>query len=655
MVREFRTLTFSFLRDYFHSQHNLIENLPICPLFGPKGEHSVWGRRAIRILIVGSGGREHALGWAVAGSPQRPRLWFAPGNAGTPPLGSSIPLDLSDGPALVDAAKAIGADLTVVGPEASLAAGIVDQFRAAGLAVVGPTRAAARIESSKIFAKQVMTAAGIPTADWQAFDDAAAALAYVRAAGRPLVVKADGLAGGKGVAVCRDRDEAEAVVLRFMVEEQFGAAGRRVVIEERFVGEELSALAVTDGHTVRLLLPARDHKRLLEGGRGPNTGGMGAVAPVPLDAAVERKVTRILERAVAELARRGTPFTGILYAGLMLTADGPQVLEFNCRFGDPEAQVILPLLASDPLEMLLATVAANVHYLNLRWHPGAAVGIVLAGGRYPEAAERGIPIEGLERVDPDVLVFHSGTAIEDDRLVTAGGRVCTVVARGDSIDGARERALAAAERIRFAGKQYRRDIGRVRTPLPVTGGAPAADDRPSGPARDGDARPRVGIVVGSDSDLPVVEKAARVLRQFGIPFEMTIASAHRSPERARRIAQESEERGWRVIIVAAGGAAHLAGALAAHTVLPVIGVPLDATPLRGLDALLATVQMPPGVPVATMAVGSWGMHNAALLAVQILATVDDDLRRRLHEEKARLARVVEEKAAALDPLAERQP
>jgi phosphoribosylamine--glycine ligase len=542
-----------------------------------------------------------------------------------------------------------------VGPEAPLAAGIVDYFQAAGLPIVGPTRAAARIESSKIFAKQVMMAAGIPTADWQAFDDADAALAYVRAVGRPLVVKADGLAGGKGVAVCRDRDEAEAAVLRLMVEGQFGAAGRRVVIEERLHGEELSALVATDGHAVRLLLPARDHKRLLEGDRGPNTGGMGAVAPAPLDAAVEHAVTRILERTIEELARRGTPFTGILYAGLMLTADGPKVLEFNCRLGDPEAQVVLPLLVSDPVEMLLATATERVHRLHLRWHPGAAVGIVLAGGRYPDAAERGMPIEGLDRVDPDVLVFHSGTTFDGGRLLTAGGRVCTVVARGDSIDGARERALAAAEQVRFAGKQYRRDIGRSLAPLPVTGGAPAPDERTSGPVRDVAARPRVGIVVGSDSDLPVVEEAARVLRQFGVPFETTIASAHRSPERARRIAQEAEGRGWRVIIAAAGGAAHLAGALAAHTVLPVIGVPLDATPLRGLDALLATAQMPPGVPVATMAIGAGGLLTAALLAAQILAVADDDLRRRLHEEKARLARAVEEKAAALDPPAERQP
>ncbi len=633
-------------------------------LAGSPSETRRFGRYpVIRVLIVGSGGREHALGWALARSPHRPHLWFAPGNAGTLALGPSVPVDPLDIPALVQAAWGLRADLTVIGPEAPLAAGVVDRFRAAGLPVVGPSQAAARIESSKAFAKEVMAAAGIPTAPWRTFDDVGDAVAFVRNAGRPLVVKADGLAGGKGVAVCRNPAEAEAAVLRAMVEGAFGAAGRRVVVEERIAGEELSALAVTDGRAVRLLLPARDHKRLLEGDRGPNTGGMGAVAPVPLDASTEREVVGILERAVAELARRGCPFTGILYAGLMLTDRGPQVLEFNCRFGDPEAQVILPLLASDPVELLLAAVEGTAHRLAPRWHAGAAVGIVLAGGRYPEAAERDLPIEGLERTWPQVVVFHSGTALREGRVVTAGGRVCTVVARGESVEAARDRALAVAGEIRFAGRQYRRDIGLRTALLPVTGGAPAPGDglvpgRPeagtgAGSGEGRSARPRVGIMVGSESDLPMVEEAAAVLRRLGVPFEATVASAHRSPERARRLALEAEGRGWRVIIAAAGGAAHLAGAVAAHTVLPVIGVPLEATPLGGLDALLSTVQMPPGVPVATVAIGAWGMRNAALLAAQILAAADEDLRERLRQEKARLAETVEAQAAAVQAAAAR--
>lgn len=624
--------------------------MPLAGCRSPRRNTNIQGDLAIRILIVGSGGREHALGWALARSPHRPRLWFAPGNAGTLALGPSVPVDPLDIPALTEAAQGLRADLTVIGPEAPLAAGVVDRFMTAGLPVVGPSRAAARIESSKSFAKEVMASAGIPTPAWRAFDEVGAALAFVRGAGRPLVVKADGLAGGKGVAVCHTSAEAEEAVLRAMMQGAFGAAGRRVVVEERLSGEELSALAVTDGRSVRLLLPARDHKRLLEGDGGPNTGGMGAVAPVALEPSTAQEVTDILERAVSELARRGCPFTGILYAGLMLTTGGPKVLEFNCRFGDPEAQVILPLLATDPVELLLAAVEGTVHRLELRWHTGAAVGIVLAGGRYPEAAERGLPIEGLDRIRPQVVVFHSGTALQTGRVVTAGGRVCTVVARGESVDAARALALAAAEEIRFPGRRYRRDIGLQprrevgsSAVLPVSGGAPAPGEGPGGGQG---ARPQVGIVVGSGTDLPLVEEAAAVLRRLGVTFEATVASAHRSPERACRLALEAERRGWRVIIAAAGGAAHLAGNLAAHTVLPVIGVPLQATPLGGLDALLSTVQMPPGVPVATVAIGAWGMHNAALLAAQILAVADQDLRGRLRQEKDRLAEAVEAQDAA---------
>jgi len=549
-----------------------------------------------------------------------------------------------DIPALAEAAETLRADLTVVGPEAPLAAGVVDHFRTRGLPIVGPPRAAARIESSKIFAKQLMSAAGIPTAGWQAFDDAAAALAYVRAADRPLVVKADGLAGGKGVAVCGNGAEAEGAVRRLMVAGDLGMAGRRVVIEEVLTGEEVSVLGVTDGRAVQLLPAVRDHKRLRDGDQGPNTGGMGAVAPVPLDAGVEAEIRAILERVVGELARRGIPFTGILYAGMMLTPAGPYVLEFNCRFGDPEAQVLLPLLASDPVDLLLATASDGVGELDLRWHPGAAVGIVLAGARYPEAADHGSPIRGVESADPHILLFHSGTAWQDGRLVTAGGRVLTVVARGGSVREARRTALDAAERIQFAGKRFRRDIGAS---LLVQAELREAELREEVGAMTGNgAIPRVGIVVGSDSDLPVVDEAVRVLRALDIPCVVTVASAHRSPDLVRRVARDAEEQGWRVIIAAAGGAAHLAGALAAQTVLPVIGVPLDATPLHGLDALLATVQMPPGVPVATMAVGAWGMQNGALLAAQILAIADPDLRRRLHAEKARRAQIIEEKAAA---------
>lgn len=635
----------------------------------------------MRILIIGSGAREHAIGWALAASAARPALFFAPGNAGTESLGPSLPADLRDPHSLLRAARSVEPDLTVVGPEAPLAAGVVDRFEAAGFRIVGPCQAAAQIESSKAFAKALMAEAGIPTAPWQVFEDPQAALAYVRTAPLPLVVKADGLAAGKGVTVCATRAEAEDAVDRLMVQGAFGEAGRRVVVEEALEGEEVSVLALTDGRDVALLPPARDHKRLLAQDRGPNTGGMGAVAPAPVGPGVLGQAEAILRRAVGALAARGTPYRGVLYAGLMETAGGVRVLEFNCRLGDPEAQAILPLLDTDLVDALLATVEGRVGTLQVRWRPGAAVAVVVAGGRYPEAADHGTPIEGVREIPPDILVFHAGTARgPDGRLVTAGGRILTLVAVGPDVEAARRRAVEAAEAVRFPGRHYRPDIG-LRRGRPVAASAPAPSaDRPAGPDRlrplpiaggapdrdrsgPGDApgrdrplerdapRPspsaaRVAIIVGSDSDLPVVEEhALPVLRHFAVPYEVTVASAHRSPERVRQLAGEAEERGWQVIIAAAGGAAHLAGVVAAQTVLPVIGVPLDATPLRGLDALLATVQMPPGVPVATVAIGGWGMHNAALLAVQILATADPELRERVRQGRARLARSVEEKAA----------
>lgn len=634
----------------------------------------------MRILILGSGAREHAIGWAFAASSSRPALFFAPGNAGTESLGPSVPADLHDPESLLRAARSVEPDLTVVGPEAPLAAGVVDRFEAAGFRIVGPRQAAAQIESSKAFAKALMAEAGIPTAPWQVFEDPAAALAYVRTAPLPLVVKADGLAAGKGVTMCATRGEAEDAVYRLMVQGAFGEAGRRVVVEEALEGEEVSVLALTDGRDIALLPPARDHKRLLAQDRGPNTGGMGAVAPAAIGPGVLNQAEAILRRAVRALAARGTPYRGILYAGLMETAGGVRVLEFNCRLGDPEAQAILPLLDTDLVDALLATVEGRVGTLQLRWHPVAAVAVVVAGGRYPEAPDHGTPIEGLAEIPPDILVFHAGTARgPDGRLVTAGGRILTLVAVGPDMEAARWRAVKAAETVRFPGRHYRPDIGlrhRLpatgmvwaagepadrdrRRPLPIAGGAPDRGGPGPGGAP-GHHRPvasgaaghtpslnaRVAIIVGSDSDLPAVEEyALPVLRHFDVPYEVTVASAHRSPERVRRLAGEAEARGWQVIIAAAGGAAHLAGVVAAQTVLPVIGVPLDATPLRGLDALLATVQMPPGVPVATVAVGGWGMHNAALLAVQILATADPELRERFRQGKACLARSVEEKAA----------
>ncbi len=441
-------------------------------------------RKGKRILIVGSGGREHALAWALARSPEVERVYVAPGNAGTSwpaalegdPRGprapaDSIPIAAEDLEGLLAFARERSVDLTVVGPEAPLARGIVDAFRAAGMRIFGPTQAAARIEASKAFAKDLMRACGIPTADYAVFHDLRAARDYVRRRPGPHVVKASGLAGGKGTFVCATPEEAEEALRLLMEERIFEEAGETVVIEERLEGRELSLLAFVDGKTVRPLLPARDHKRLRDGDQGPNTGGMGAYAPVPdvTTDEVEEMRRTILQPAVEELARRGTPFVGVLYAGLMLTARGPFVLEFNARFGDPEAQAILPLLESDLLEALEACLDGRLGDAPLRWRPGACVTVVLAAPGYPGPVPRGLPIAGLEEAEAmaDVWVFHAGTARRDGQVVTAGGRVLAISARGPDLAAAAERAYAAVSRIRFEGMQFRRDIGRATGSMPA--------------------------------------------------------------------------------------------------------------------------------------------------------------------------------------------
>ena len=415
-----------------------------------------------RIMVVGGGGREHALLWKLAQSPTTGALWCAPGNAGTADLAESLPIETTDLDGLVAAASRVRADLVVVGPEAPLAAGLADRLDAAGIRVFGPTAAASRIEGSKAWAKRVMAEAGVPTARSVMVNDLATGLDALSGFDAPVVIKADGLAAGKGVVVAADHDEARAALAAFLSEGALGEAGRKVLVEEYLTGEEVSVLAVSDGTTVVPLPPARDHKRIFDGDLGPNTGGMGAYAPTPfLDAAAGERVRQtILEPTIRALAARGTPLRGILYAGLMLTAIGPLVLEFNARFGDPEAQAILPLLDAD-LPTLLSAAADGSLPTAAPYPPpsAAAVAVVLAAAGYPGSLATGAPIAGLDRVPEDVLVFHGGTRRDAaDRIVTAGGRVLTVVGRGPNLATARERAYAGADAITFPGRQLRRDI-----------------------------------------------------------------------------------------------------------------------------------------------------------------------------------------------------
>jgi phosphoribosylamine---glycine ligase len=417
----------------------------------------------MRVLVVGSGGREHALAWKLRSSPLLEELHAAPGNPGVAAIAEVHDVALDDLEAMTELAGSIAADLVVVGPEAPLVDGLVDRLEAAGIRAFGPTAAAARLEGSKVFAKSIMDEAGVPTARFTVCDTVAAAQACIADAGGRVVIKADGLAAGKGVFVCDTIGEADRAVRACLVEQRFGESGARILIEERLEGLEASVLALCDGERVLALAPARDAKRALDGDRGPNTGGMGCVSPVPeLEGdALAAVIEQVHEPVVRELARRGTPFRGCLYAGLMLTTDGPRVLEFNTRFGDPETQVIVPRLRGDLLTALDACAGGSLADAELAAGDEAAVSVVIAARGYPETPERGAEISGLEAAErvPGVTVFHAGTALERGRLIAAGGRVLNVTAVGRDFAEARDRAYQATGEVAMAGAQHRTDIG----------------------------------------------------------------------------------------------------------------------------------------------------------------------------------------------------
>jgi phosphoribosylamine---glycine ligase len=422
-------------------------------------------RFLMNVLLIGAGGREHALAWKLSQSPRLSRLYAAPGNPGIACHAEIVALDVADHAAVAAFCQRQAIGLVVVGPEAPLAAGIADDLQTRGISVFGPSQAAARLETSKGFTKDLCAEAHIPTAAFALFNDAVAANAYVRAHGAPIVVKADGLAAGKGVTVADTVDEALAAIAACFGG-AFGKAGAELVIEDRLVGEEASFFALSDGRNAVALATAQDHKRAFDGDRGPNTGGMGAFSPAPMMTAAlsETVMGRIIRPTVATMARRGTPFVGVLYAGLMITADGPQLIEYNARFGDPETQVLMMRLDSDLLDLILATVTGAIGEVNLRWHPDTALTVVLAANGYPGDYRKGLPIAGIERAEavPGVRVFHAGTEASDGGLVSAGGRVLNVTARAPTLAEARSRAYAAAALIDFPGGFYRRDIGTRR-------------------------------------------------------------------------------------------------------------------------------------------------------------------------------------------------
>ena len=420
---------------------------------------------SLNVLLLGSGGREHAIAWRLAQSARLGKLWVAPGNAGTDAFGESISVNAADAGSAASLAARLKADLVIVGPEDPLAAGVADRLEALGIPVFGPTRAAAEIEWSKSFAKQLMADAGIATAGARTFEDVWEARDFARvifASGLACVVKADGLAAGKGVTVCDSVDEALTAIEVAMVNNAFGLAGARVLVEERMNGRETSAHAFTDGVTVRHMPFACDHKPVFDGNLGPNTGGMGAYSPPGwLDSSTRAKIEReVTERTVRALADAGRPFRGVLFPGMMLTADGPRVVEFNCRFGDPETEVLLPRLRSDLLDICDAVAHGRLAEVPVEWDGRATVGVMMASAGYPGAYETGAAIEGVEDVDTDVQLFFAGARRDASKVLrTAGGRVLCVVASGATVAEARERAYDNVRRIRFEGAHHRTDIG----------------------------------------------------------------------------------------------------------------------------------------------------------------------------------------------------
>jgi phosphoribosylamine---glycine ligase len=568
----------------------------------------------MNILIVGAGGREHAMAWKSNQNPKVKSLHVTPGNGGIETLANCW--YLTDHQQIVAKALDEKIDLVLIGQEDYSVNGLVELLEEKGIKVFGASEKAARLEGSKVFAKEFMKKYDIPSAHFNAFSDYNQAVTFLDSMKAPYVLKADGLAAGKGVLICEDLESAKAGLKEILVDKAFGSAGNQVVIEEFMTGEEASWFVFTDGKHYRSLPSLQDHKRQLELDKGLNTGGMGCYAPAPIvNSAVEKKIlAEVVEPTLEGMIKEGCPYKGVLYIGLMIENDQPRVVEYNIRFGDPECQPLMMLLDSDLIDIAEAVADEHLDELTLNWKQKAAATVILASGGYPVAYEKGFTIQGLEEVseNDDCMIFHAGTKRDQNRYVTNGGRVLAVTCTGEDLSDALKNAYQTVSKISWPGMQFRRDIGIK--------GLKRISNRKD--------ELQVGIIMGSASDLNIAQKATKILKQFDINYEVIVSSAHRTPTRTRDFIRKSEERGVGTFIAIAGMAAHLPGVVASETRLPVIGVPGSAS-MGGIDALLSIVQMPPGIPVATVGLGRG--DNAALLAIQILSLKYTELKARLLE------------------------
>lgn len=558
----------------------------------------------MNILIVGAGGREHALAWKCSQSTKTKGLHVTPGNGGIENIANCW--YITDHNDIAEKAKAENIDLVLIGQEDYAVEGLTELLEASGIRVFGAGKNAARLEGSKAFAKNFMKRHSVPSTEFEVFDTFEEARAYLDKVHPPFVIKASGLAAGKGVLICPDIASAEKGLKEIMQDKVFGDAGNEVVVEEFLEGEEASWFVFTDGTHFVSLPSLQDHKRQLELDEGLNTGGMGCYAPAPVvTPEVEERITRdIVEPTLKGMAAEGNPYKGILYVGLMIKDGIPKVVEYNIRFGDPECQPLMMLLDSDLVEIADAVAKETLDSVEVRWKEKAAATIILASGGYPQAYEKGFTIQGLEEIEESdaLMIFHAGTKRSQGRFVTSGGRVLGVTSTGTDLQEALDRAYEGVKKISWPGMQYRRDIGirglkRISSRKPET--------------------LQVGVILGSASDLKIAEKATALLDRFDVSYELIVSSAHRTPERTRNFIRRAEREGVGVFIAIAGMSAHLPGVVASETHRPVIGVPVNASPYGGHDAILSIVQMPPGIPVATVGVDRG--DNAALLAVQILS------------------------------------